>query len=554
MYKLPSIAVAWWVLSGGFAVALVADGRQGGRPGGGASFGSSSRVGSRPAARPSAPRPSQSRPTAPPAASSFSRGGSSRSMRQASPSSAAPRSAPSVPRSGPAPSGQGVSHSIPRSSAPIPAPSIAPRQAAPPRGGGATTHPGFRTEAPQTSRHDFSSTRGRGDLRDDLPSRQIERGGRSGGDAVARMPDAGRSGRTGPATNSGNSWRDVRDHELAQRQPASSGAEHGRVATPESSPSFARNGVNGGPAAKSPALARLPRQMPLERTVTRPDTVTPNLGHTAPAGTVHSDSFSVSAHAHFPTSFELNVAFSNSCNHFSCWHGWNGCSSGFFFCNDCLFWFWWRPGCAPCFWPYNYYYWPSCYYLPAYYPSYSEVRVVHEYVDDGSYYPTLTDQQAPAKGADAAALAGRGWDLFKGRDYAGAADSFRQAVLANPNDATIKLGYAQSLFAVGDYADSAFLLRRALELQPDLPALGEDPRSRYGDAEDHSEQMVALRTFLDHMKGEPAATLVLAWQSYFTGDLSVARESFEALKALDPEDAAAKSFLERLGPAPVPGH
>jgi hypothetical protein len=350
------------------------------------------------------------------------------------------------------------------------------------------------------------------------------------------MPDAGRSGRTGPATNSGNSWRDVRDHELAQRQPASSGAEHGRVATPESSPSFARNGVNGGPAAKSPALARLPRQMPLERTVTRPDTVT------------------VSAHAHFPTSFELNVAFSNSCNHFSCWHGWNGCSSGFFFCNDCLFWFWWRPGCAPCFWPYNYYYWPSCYYLPAYYPSYSEVRVVHEYVDDGSYYPTLTDQQAPAKGADAAALAGRGWDLFKGRDYAGAADSFRQAVLANPNDATIKLGYAQSLFAVGDYADSAFLLRRALELQPDLPALGEDPRSRYGDAEDHSEQMVALRTFLDHMKGEPAATLVLAWQSYFTGDLSVARESFEALKALDPEDAAAKSFLERLGPAPVPGH
>ena len=66
--------------------------------------------------------------------------------------------------------------------------------------------------------------------------------------------------------------------------------------------------------------------------------------------------------------------------------------------------------------------------------------------------------------------------------------------------------------------------------------------------------MLALRTFLDHVKGDPAATLVLGWQSYFTGDLSVARDSFEALKKLDPEDAAASRFLERLGPAPAPGH
>jgi hypothetical protein len=61
--------------------------------------------------------------------------------------------------------------------------------------------------------------------------------------------------------------------------------------------------------------------------------------------------------------------------------------------------------------------------------------------------------------------------------------------------------------------------------------------------------MLALRGFLDRVKGEPAAMLVLAWQSYFTGDLGVARESFDVLKSLDPEDATAKRFLERLAPA-----
>jgi hypothetical protein len=559
MYKFSSTAVAWVVLAG-TAFTSGGNGVQAGRPaGGGGGIGrvSGGHGGSMPASRPSAPRVSQSTPAAPRSMPSFSRGGSASPMRQASPSASSPRSAQSVPKSSPAPSHSSVGRSNSRSSAPVAPPITAPsftqqRSSASRSGGGAsTTRPGFRSEAPEVSRHDRSNVHsGIGDLRDDLPSRQIERGTHGGG-LVARVPEAGRSGGSGAASRAGESWRDVRNHEIAQRQPvpASFGAERGRVSTPESSPGFARGGANG----RIPALERLPRQMPQQGSVTRPDAIAPNAGNSALSGAIHTESWSSSS-SHFHSSFELNVAFSNSCNHFSCWNGFNGCHSGFFFCGDCLFWFWCRPGCAPCYWPYNYYYWPSCYYLPAYYPVYSDVRVVHEYVDDGSYYPQLSEQSAPAKEADAAALAGRGWDLFRSRDYGGAADSFRQAVLANPDDAATKLAYAQSLFAIGDYADSAFLLRRALELQPDLPALGEDPRLRYGEAEDHGEQMLALRTFLDHVKGDPAATLVLGWQSYFTGDLSVARESFDALKALDSEDAAAKRFLERLGPAPAPGH
>jgi len=245
----------------------------------------------------------------------------------------------------------------------------------------------------------------------------------------------------------------------------------------------------------------------------------------------------------------VNFFWANSCNHFSCWHGCGGCEFGFLFCNTSLWCYWLHPGCAPCFYPYTYYYWPGCYYLPAYYPSYADVVVVHDYDDDANHYPPISNRTEPPAGANPTELVAKGWEQFKARDYPSAIDSFRAAVLAAPNDAAAKVAYAQALFAVGSYPDAAFLLRRAMELQPDLPMLGEDPRTRYAEPEDHAEQMVALRSFLDQVKGEPAATLVLAWQSYFTGDLGVARESFEALKAMDPEDEAVKHFLERLGPA-----
>ena len=79
---------------------------------------------------------------------------------------------------------------------------------------------------------------------------------------------------------------------------------------------------------------------------------------------------------------------------------------------------------------------------------------------------------------------------------------------------------------------------------------GEDPRVHYADPNDHAEEMVALRGFLDRLPGDPAATLVLAVQSYFTGDLTAAREAFSTLAALDRDDLVAKRFLEQLGPAP----
>lgn len=302
----------------------------------------------------------------------------------------------------------------------------------------------------------------------------------------------------------------------------------------------------------APPLERFDRSVvpPTAGTPSRasPPTLSPPVASSEGRGSHHRGS---------GASVDCGVWFNNPCNRFVCWNSCSGFQFGYVFCGSSIYWYWQRPGCSPYFAPYSYYWRPSCYYLPAYCPSYATVRYVDEYWDDGAYYtsyaePSEPDASEPARSdVDAGALLASGWEQFRAGAYLEALVSFRQSVLANPDDPQAKVAFAQGLFAIGNYADAAFLIRRSFELLPDWPVTGEDPRARYADPADHAEQLVALRGFLERVPGDPAATLVLAVQNYFTGDLSAAREAFSLLAALDPEDLVAKRFLERLGPAPT---
>jgi len=312
-------------------------------------------------------------------------------------------------------------------------------------------------------------------------------------------------------------------------------------------------------------LRELPRLNRLERMPEpRPDTPSaPPLAAKDPlspaAPRAPSPTIVAPAHSSPRVDFDVDVRwwFDRPCNRFVCWNDRAGFQFGYVFCDSRIFSYWWRPGCDPCFTPYSYYWQPSCYYLPAYYPSYATVRVVHDYYSDGPIYSSYgtsaaaSDAAPAATSADLPALLAAGWEQFRTGSYPDAAESFRQALLAAPDDVEAKMAFAQTLFALGNYGDAAFLFRRVVELRPDWPVVGEDPRSRYADPLDHAEQLVALRAFLEHVPGEPAATLVLGVQNYFTGDLTAAREAFQALALLDPEDLVAQRFLERLGPAPA---
>jgi tetratricopeptide (TPR) repeat protein len=211
-----------------------------------------------------------------------------------------------------------------------------------------------------------------------------------------------------------------------------------------------------------------------------------------------------------------------------------------------VYWYYRYPGYKPYYCSYNTYYRPSSYYLPAYYPTYSSVHYVTEYVDDTDHYPVLPTSEPIDPSLDVEELLALGWELFAAEDYAGAAEAFRQAILGDPGNSLAKFAFSQALFSIGNYPDAAFLIRRGMELLPDWPALGEDPRPRYANPSDHIEQILALRTFLDYLPDDPSGILVLAVQSFFAGDDATARLYFEKLLEMDATDAVALGFLERL--------
>jgi len=218
-----------------------------------------------------------------------------------------------------------------------------------------------------------------------------------------------------------------------------------------------------------------------------------------------------------------------------------GYDYGYVFCDDGLaYWYIRYPGYRARYYPYVSYYSPSCYYLPSYYTVHSEVRVVTEFVD----FPVLPSSEPIDPGLEAAELVELGWEFFLARDYAGAGEAFRQAVLAAPDDPWPKLAFAQALFAIGNYPDAAFVFRRGLELLPDWPALAENPQVHYADPVDHEEQVLALETFLDFLPDDPSASFLLAIQQFLTGHREAAKARFDALAILDPEDLAVQSFLK----------
>lgn len=322
-------------------------------------------------------------------------------------------------------------------------------------------------------------------------------------------------------------------------------------------------GLRPAPSPDRPdiALQPLPRQPrvrePLDRDPSRDPSVSsvrqPGVRHVEETGLRSRREFESSYYRHpHPPSYYLGYHDHYRYDHCIRLGFYRGFEFGFSFCHSHygslshIFWYYRSPGRSVVYCPYNAYYTPTSYYLPAYYPSYSTVRYVTEVVDDSELYPVLPSSEPIDPALDASGLADLGWQLFTAGDFAGAGEAFRQSVLADPENAMAKFGFAQALFAVGDYPDAAFLIRRGMELLPDWPALGTDPREHYSESVQHTEQILALRTFLDYVPDDPAGILVLAVQSFFTADRDTARLYFQRLAALDPDDLVAKGFLEHL--------
>ncbi len=227
-------------------------------------------------------------------------------------------------------------------------------------------------------------------------------------------------------------------------------------------------------------------------------------------------------------------------------------------------------------WPYDYnymrYYWygyhPYVWY--GYYPVAREVVVGSDnyytynynyYDDDGSAttYSSSTPLDATTQAELQARLQKRGVAApapqtvadtrfdegvksFEAGDYAGAAAKFNEARTLSPDDMILPFAYSQALFANGQYAQAAEVLRQALKnVTPEQEGVF-FPRGLYANDDVLYGQIDKLLDKADQTEDNSDLQLLLGYQLLGVGETGYAREQLEQARQ-DPKNAAAAGVL-----------
>ncbi len=235
-----------------------------------------------------------------------------------------------------------------------------------------------------------------------------------------------------------------------------------------------------------------------------------------------------------------------------------------------------------------YWWWPSSCYLPSAYVSYYGAPYYYGYYgggygsgysagygegfesgyEEGSYYRSsyrggavaATEDEAgtepeagaaaPARDSGRHATAERHVSLgdfyFREERFAEAVESYLRALAYAPDDATIHLVLADSLFAMGDYHYAAFMIGKALQLDPSLASAGTDKRSFYKNRATFDAHLDALRRYVGEKPYDAAAHLVLGYNLRFSRASDLAEVAFRRVLEIDPGNQAATLFAEAL--------
>lgn len=241
---------------------------------------------------------------------------------------------------------------------------------------------------------------------------------------------------------------------------------------------------------------------------------------------------------------------------------------------------WWS-NCAPSCSPVSslWWWWPSTCYLPgtwlgsvsyvdfgAGYPAYAgypgSTTVIYSSAPASSEAPAAVgDEPAESKEEAKAAeslrtLADRHLRLgdwyFKQARYEEAAESYVRALAYVPDDGAAHFIVADALFASGDYHYAAYMIRKALDLDPGLANAEADKRAFYGDPKQFDDQLAKLGKYCDEKRYDAAAHLVLGYNLRFSGQKLEAARAFRRVLEIEPGDTAARAFLSALAGGPAP--
>ncbi|MHC5065829.1 MAG: tetratricopeptide repeat protein [Planctomycetota bacterium] len=185
--------------------------------------------------------------------------------------------------------------------------------------------------------------------------------------------------------------------------------------------------------------------------------------------------------------------------------------------------------------------------MGGYYPGYSSTTVVYEVAADTEPVAEV-EAEVETEEERLARLTQRHLELgdfyFKQGRFEEAAESYMRALAYSPDDGSIHFVIADSLFAQGDYHYAAFMIKKALELDPELAQAEVDKRSFYEDPALFDRQMETLRKYLEEKPYDAAAHLVMGFNLRFSGDSAGAKLALARVLEIDPDSRAAQLLLD----------
>ena len=227
-----------------------------------------------------------------------------------------------------------------------------------------------------------------------------------------------------------------------------------------------------------------------------------------------------------------------------CGFGYQGGHSSNYWYNHCLY------------HPYRFLYWsyPDYYYcdVPVYsYPpdsvvTYDEIDRDGEAEEEVAEAADSAEREAPTVESIIANHVKLGDFYFREGKYDQAAESYLRALAYAPEDASIHFILADALFGMGDYHYAAFIIRKAMRVDPEMANAKADKRDFYKDPKEFDKQLETLRSYLVEKPYDSAAHLVLGYNLYFSAHQDLAKKAFTRVLEISPDDQAAQLFLAAM--------
>ncbi|MHC4490205.1 MAG: tetratricopeptide repeat protein [Planctomycetota bacterium] len=224
-----------------------------------------------------------------------------------------------------------------------------------------------------------------------------------------------------------------------------------------------------------------------------------------------------------------------------------------------------------CYWPYYNYYsgchrgffypWPTTYcYVPYGFYGGADPVYVTRYVyvtEEAPQYEVVEAAEEPEQDATSKKVAEpkpaadspvtekylrEASELFHEAKYLEAAKKFRLAAISSPDNAAPYFALGQALIGMGSYEYASKVIRKAVQLNPDLVREPGDIVGVY-QSQDEFDRVTAELEKVAPKSGD--ARFLVGVQRYFSGDPR-AREAFAALAEERPDDELVKAFRDAV--------